>query len=161
METKEIIKVDDILVERPKDGVASVTTYTDGKPTREQLVTQVSRLQNAFENVNDGFVAEIILAFNDCGYTLGQVTDMITYVVRTHRYGKVKISDVLSSPNGIVKLYSGRMFNTRPTDEVMAEYYPITKIDGVIYLARKEDVNSLSETQKIVLRKLYRQSFGV
>ena len=28
METKEIIKVDNLLVERPKDGVASVTTYT-------------------------------------------------------------------------------------------------------------------------------------
>lgn len=161
METKEIVKIEDLLVERPKDGVASVTTYTDGKPTREQLVTQVCRLQNAFDNVNDGFVAEIVLAFMESGYTLGQVTDMITYVVRTHRYGKVKVSDVLASPNGIVKLVSGRIYNTRPTDEVMSEYYPITKIDGVIYLARKEDVNALTETQKIVLRKLYRQSFGV
>lgn len=155
----QLITIKDCIVERKANEV-SVTTYTDARPTEEELKTQVMRLRNSFGNVNEGFLAELFYAFIDCRYTASQVRDMITYVIRNHKYERVKISDVLNTPNGIVKLYSGRMFNTRPTEEVMAEYYPITKIDGVIYLARKEDVNALSETQKIVLRKLYTEAFG-
>lgn len=147
------------IIGRNNDGELKLTVYTDEKPTKENLIIQLNRLRNSFANVNDAFIAELSIAFAEYNYTRKQVEDMITHVIRTSKYQNVKISEVLASPNGIVDMVSGKRLMNRPTEEIKAEYYPICVIDGGRYYARKEDVARLSEPQKQILRKIYKESF--
>lgn len=155
----ELVKIENQIVKRFEDGSVEVSTYKDRKPNRDELVAQIQRLQYSFQNVNDGIIAELVRCFHESGYTFMQVSDIISNVIQTNKYKSINVAEVLGAKNGIVKLVSGRIYNTKPTEEVNAEYYPITKINGVVYLAKKEEVDCLNDRQKQVLREIYRESF--
>lgn len=153
------LRIENRIVRSDSCGTVEITTYSDRKPTKDELAAQIQRLQYSFSNVNDGFVSEMALAFYELGYTLKQVSDMITATIRTKKYRTISISDVLSAPNGIIKLYPWKNFANKPTEELYAEYFKVCKVYGSIMWAKKEDMAALSEPQKEILRDAYRRSF--